>query len=413
VAVTPAHTEELQHCVALIASQGAAGVGSMQVLSKLLTNLLSSPQVCLVWWCGVAADSLQLARGPTFKTTGQQHSTVTTACPAAVCAQDAKFRQLRLGPEPNAKIRSAVLEVAGALELLQACGFEVHDDEAEGGPGSRFAAFLDDARLSLADAGLLQLQLVLSVQQQQQGSTSSANSGAVQVQPPTGSSSSTQAAAAAASSSAAAAAAVVPAAVPRDTRVLLPAAPDTEVPDWFFERTTADIKAEFMHLRRQRASNDVFSSKAWKEQSGRSKMQPAVITLRVRFPEVCAAGGEWGRSARVGCVAAGPPIHLHAPGCLPASSMTQGVCLQGCFGTREPLSAVYEWVTDSLRQPGATTTLVGPDRKPLSLTGTVRDTGFVGAVLLLFRAGCPAPVDGSGRQLSWLSDEQLQQARVD
>lgn len=37
--------EELQHCLALISSQPEAAAGSMEVLHKLLNNLITAPQV--------------------------------------------------------------------------------------------------------------------------------------------------------------------------------------------------------------------------------------------------------------------------------------------------------------------------------------------------------------------------------
>lgn len=38
--------EDMQHCLALVASQPQAAVASLEVLHKLLANLLAAPQVC-------------------------------------------------------------------------------------------------------------------------------------------------------------------------------------------------------------------------------------------------------------------------------------------------------------------------------------------------------------------------------
>lgn len=219
--------------------------------------------------------------------------------------QEAKFRQLRLGPDPNLKIQANILAVSGALDLLKACGFEVHEDSQDGGT---FAYFLDDSKLSYVEAGLLQLQLVLSEtrQSQQQQQQTQQQPQPAQAAAAAGASSSAVSiagtAAAAASQPPAAAQAVASAPTPapqavqppvaRNTLVLLPAAPDADVPDWFFQRTAAEVKADFTALLRRRQAQQVVASKAWKDLklgaggSSAGSKQPAVITLRVRFPEV-------------------------------------------------------------------------------------------------------------------------------
>jgi hypothetical protein len=173
--------------------------------------------------------------------------------------QEAKVRHIRLG---NDKIRSAVVDVSGALDFLTAVGFQVHAAEATAAAASGstsssaaaaaasddggFAVFLDDKDLSLVEEGLLQLQQAALEQQTahqhtspQQQVTSSA--------PPA-----TLTASRGAASSAAAAAGVSGVSGPRVTQVLLPAAPDTAVPDWFFERTGAELKAEYTTMVRRR-----------------------------------------------------------------------------------------------------------------------------------------------------------------
>lgn len=219
-------------------------------------------------------------------------------CLIAVCFQEPKFRQLRLGPDPNPKIQAAILAVNGALELLKACGFEVHADAPGSADAGTFAYFLDDAKLSYVEAGLLQLQIALQAareaqQDHNQGQTQQPQQPSQAAPTAVASSSSHSSVAAAPAftppSQAAAAAAVQPPVV-RNTLVLLPAAPDANVPDFFFERTAAEVKAEFMALLRQRQTQQVVASKAWKDlklgASSSSSKQPTVITLRVRFPEV-------------------------------------------------------------------------------------------------------------------------------
>jgi hypothetical protein len=97
----------------------------------------------------------------------------------------------------------------------------------------------------------------------------------------------------------------------------------------------------------------------------------------------------------------------------------QGVCLQGRFHVNESLTALFEWVTDSLRNAAITYELVGPDRKVLIPAGTISSAGLVPAALVSFRplgeyavAGYQL-VDASGRAVSYLKDPLLLQAKAD
>lgn len=95
------------------------------------------------------------------------------------------------------------------------------------------------------------------------------------------------------------------------------------------------------------------------------------------------------------------------------------MCLQSRFHVAEPVTAVFEWVTDSLRDAAITYELVGPDRKVLNPAGTVNTAGLVPAALVSFRplgeyavAGYQL-VDASGRAVSYLKDALLLQAKAD
>jgi hypothetical protein len=178
--------------------------------------------------------------------------------------QETKFRHIRLG---NEKIRNAVVDVAGALDFLSAVGFQVHAAEASAVAASSrstaaaaaasddggFAVFLHDKDLSLVEEGLLQLQQAALAQQAAQQQTSSQQ---LVTSTPPATATPTAAAGAAVASSAAAAAGVPGVSSPRETQVLLPAAPDTEVPDWFFERTGAELKAEYTAMVRRRQTGE-------------------------------------------------------------------------------------------------------------------------------------------------------------
>eukprot|EP00955_Chlamydomonas_euryale_P050709 354633-Chlamydomonas_euryale.AAC.11 len=88
----------------------------------------------------------------------------------------------------------------------------------------------------------------------------------------------------------------------------------------------------------------------------------------------------------------------------------EGVCLQGMFGVREPLSALHSWLADSLRSPGITYDLVEPGRSKLQATGSVGDAGLAPACVLNLR-----PTGDSVhmfRGMSLLSDVMLRQTRA-
>lgn len=97
-------------------------------------------------------------------------------------------------------------------------------------------------------------------------------------------------------------------------------------------------------------------------------------------------------------------------------SVCQGVCLQGCFGVREPVSSIFDWVTGSLRHPGLTYELITPSRAPLGPQGLVGGADLAGAVLN-FRGLSHTQrgylVGEGGRQLPFLSDDLLAQAQAD
>lgn len=126
----------------------------------------------------------------------------------------------------------------------------------------------------------------------------------------------------------------------------------------------------------------VLTTRTYKEarQGAASGAAPTTTTLRIRFPE--------------------------------------GVVLQGTFGGREPLTAVFEFVTSALRDPAACYELVTPSRRALPVTGLVREQGeLLPSCLLNFRllAEEGAGVGGAAaaRRLPLLSDQMLRLARVD
>lgn len=266
------------------------------------------------------------------------------------------------------------VQVPGGLELLQAAGFQLDlphsaslDDD-----NSRLV-YTDDSKLTLASQALAQIQGAMpsgpvagdrdpALHRAASGPASASNAGSSSAgtAPPAiaplpaalaGSAPRPQAAAAAA---AAPPQSISPSSGPssaadRPTQVIIPAAPDTQVPDWFFDRTSADVKLEYKStvLRRQRG--EVLMTRAMREQQASKAGKPKYshATLRVRFPE--------------------------------------GVLLQADFGANEALSAIHEWLSACLCSPALEYELVLPSRKHLPMQGRVRDQDLMPACLLNFR----------------------------
>lgn len=58
----------------------------------------------------------------------------------------------------------------------------------------------------------------------------------------------------------------------------------------------------------------------------------------------------------------------------------------------EPVSEMFEWLTDCLSDPGCTYELVGPDRKPLAPSAqSMRAAQLVPSALVIFRRLSAAP----------------------
>ncbi len=80
---------------------------------------------------------------------------------------------------------------------------------------------------------------------------------------------------------------------------------------------------------------------------------------------------------------------------------------QGEFNAREPVTAIFEWVSDCLRDPSSTYELILPTRKPLVTSmGRVSEADLLPSALLNLRFDSP-----SSRQLPSLHDTLLQQVQ--
>lgn len=348
---------------------------------------------------------------------------------------EAKYRKLKLN---NKKVQQAVVNVDGGLELLQASGFELVFDESSPEPqaatstpllGSDSSNPASDAALSYtanqaessvteavpsaesattgylwfpeeAELWLLQaaLQLLQPLTPLPFSKPSSGNSAGIHSDTPrssftggrntTGSSSisrtasnsppmsgspalaptapstgrsNTDASGASVSRSSSGSApqsAPINLAEPRDrkTQVLLPAETDAQVPDWVFQQSPTELKQAFTNAKKKREMDSMLMTRAYREKLAGGKTQKGTYiyaVIRVRLPE--------------------------------------GLMLQGEFNAREPVTAIFEWVSDSLRDPSLTYELILPTRKPLvTSTGRVSDADLLPSALLNLRFDTPS-----------------------
>ncbi|GAB4816883.1 hypothetical protein N2152v2_003929 [Parachlorella kessleri] len=115
---------------------------------------------------------------------------------------------------------------------------------------------------------------------------------------------------------------------PRATQVLLPQSPATDLPDWLFARTGAELKAAFLRATHKREKEQVLMTRNMRQGlKGPPPSAPAHSLIRVRLPE--------------------------------------GLFLQGEFVAAEPVAAIFEWVSGCLRHPGSTYDLILPSRQQL------------------------------------------------
>ncbi|KAL4425645.1 hypothetical protein ABPG75_009661 [Micractinium tetrahymenae] len=282
----------------------------------------------------------------------------------AAAPNDPRFRRLRLG---NPRI-AAVAHANGGIELLLACGFEIHFEEAAGAASGDASAGNADGEAEQAQEGFAVLP---------EGADMAPLQHAVHLLgallPPPPSSAAAAVSNSSSRSSSLSAAGALPAAqqparpgqqqraqrppreweAPRErnTQVLLPTSVERDVPEWFFNRTGAELKAAFTAAVRRREQDQVLMTRATRERmrgGGPVGPAPTFATIRVRFPE--------------------------------------GISLQGEFGAGEPVTAVFAWVADCLSDPLHTYELVLPSRRTLEVQSqSVREADLLPSVVLLFR----------------------------
>lgn len=118
--------------------------------------------------------------------------------------------------------------------------------------------------------------------------------------------------------------------ITRNTRVLMPVETEASVPDWFFDYTSAELKARYTEAVQARERSQTLMTAAMREKLQGTRIDPSTFThalIRVRLPE--------------------------------------GLVLQGEFAPGETTADVYSWVTEALRRQDLPFDLVLPMRTRL------------------------------------------------
>ncbi|GLI63442.1 hypothetical protein VaNZ11_006333 [Volvox africanus] len=287
--------------------------------------------------------------------------------------EDNKFRQIRLS---NPRVQETIVRVPGAVEFLEAAGFQMHFSPDDGSETANHGYLvLPD---EIPPTALAEPFRILSAVMAAHGfvaavpkpaSVAAGSAGQPSQAPASQQKQSAVSAGAAGapslSATAAASSVATSSAIERCTQVLLPAAPDTKVPDWFFERTGAEIREQWAAIIRKREEQERFMTRTMRE---------------VRMQQEAAA------AAAAGGAMTGGDIHAAVRVRFP-----EGVCLQGQFGASEPVSRVFEWVSGSLRSPALTFELIKPDRRPLETSATATADKGAGKGATPARASAPRP----------------------
>jgi len=232
--------------------------------------------------------------------------------------EDAKYRRIRL---TNPKIKTAVVDVDGALELLLACGFQIVTEAEEGDAGGATLVLESGDPLDL-----LQNAVTLLLNLQPKPSSTPII--------------------------------ILPA---RNTRILLPQHVDAQVPEWFFERSGAEVKAAVLGAAKRREKDAVLRTQAMRDRENARnqsslKQDTKIAVVKIRLPE--------------------------------------GLAMVGDFAPDEKASAVLNWVKENLSDATQTFDLILPDRRSLwklvqeprkGERLTLKLAGFVPSITLNFR----------------------------
>ena len=206
---------------------------------------------------------------------------------------DSKVRRLRM---TNPKIQKYIVEAPGAMELLLGCGFEVLSDEG--------ALVLPED----ADISSIVRRVVKAIQRLLGVSSTTTKNAKKEVR-------------------AASHEEEVMSPDMRGTILELPTPIDTDVPDWFFEQSSAEIRQLYLEYKEKVEKSRVLMTQAMREKVEKRLESPAKPTIRIR---------------------------VRAP---------EGTKIVGDFKKKEPIQALFAWISDCLVDPMLEFDVILPDRR--------------------------------------------------
>ncbi|XP_020534951.1 plant UBX domain-containing protein 2 isoform X2 [Jatropha curcas] len=263
---------------------------------------------------------------------------------------NAKFRKIRMG---NPKIREAITEVAGGIELLEFVGFELKED---GGEMWAVLEVPDEERIRLINKviELLEPKPVKDEASKIQDKPSVASAGTKEQ--------------------------VEPKKIDRQIRVFFSVpesvAAKIELPDSFYYLSIDEVKREADARKKKIAESQLLIPKSYREKQAKAARKRYKRTLiRIQFPD--------------------------------------GVVLQGVFAPWEQTTALYEFVSSSLKDPSLEFELLDPvlvKRRVIphfpeagQRASTLEDEDLVPSALIKFR-----PLETDSSVFTGLCNELLQ-----
>lgn len=245
--------------------------------------------------------------------------------------KEQKVRRLRL---QNAKIQESIVNCDGGIELLQSCGFEIvfeqpesqSDDTEAKEEGFLVLPISSDEQgqdgLQVVRAAVSEISSILRLPAACAPQTTVKSRPEVNRTPPDD----------------------------RHTVLELPTPVEADVPDWFFEQSSQEVKALYVENRKRLEQSKVLMTRAMREKLERRNKKPpvAVFVVKVRAPE--------------------------------------GTRIRGDFNPNEPIQALFAWVADCLADPMLEFDLVMPDRRKLGDSRfeekSIRESGLEPATIL-------------------------------
>lgn len=245
--------------------------------------------------------------------------------------KEQKVRRLRL---QNAKIQENIVNCDGGIELLQSCGFEIVFEQPESQSDDTEAK--EEGFLALpissdehGQDGLQVVRVVVSeigsilrlpaVGVPQTGARSKIE---LNRRPPEN----------------------------RHTVLELPTPVEVDMPHWFFEQSSQEVRALYVENRKKLEQSKVLMTRAMREKLEKRNQKPpaAIFVVKVRAPE--------------------------------------GTRIRGDFNPNEPIQGLFAWVADCLTDPMLEFDLVMPDRRKLGDSRfeerSIRESGLEPATVL-------------------------------